>query len=257
MVNALKFRSILLWLVMLSVLRPDFAISQIEDLKNQIPTFNKTIKETGTLPQKDYCPDCNTFANEELTSVRHSLKNPAEIKVSVISQERAKDLFKQLAANEDVPHRFIMEGCFARAHIMGKQLDEMGLTPAKAYVEGDLSMDGGEFGPLRWQYHVAPMIIVKTKSGNVPYVFDPALFKKPVPFSEWKALLLKNSKSKFSGEYFTSRFIYNPDTRHDQLTSYDEEDLEHAVKTNREHSRIVEMMDMETKILSKNKKGKK
>lgn len=216
------------------------------------------LSSSGQLNQTIDCQNCQQNTESESTTVRHSLKNPSRIEVSIISLSRAKDIFKQLADNEDLPHRYLMDGCYARAHAMGLLMEDAGLISAKAYVEGDLKLKDEDFGELRWSYHVAPMLMVKTKEGNIPYVFDPALFKGPVPFTEWKALLLKNPKSQYSGEFFTSRFIYNRDNRHARQAHYDEEELDHAKETNRSHIRILDLLRMEKEELRKTlKKGKK
>lgn len=250
----MKFLKFLIITLTLAVLSGQ-SFSQTLQLKKTIDTFPEHVSKSGNNPQNDYCQSC-IEQQSSLTSIRHSEKNPSFIEVSLISENRAQELFKKLATNEDIPFKYVADGCYARAQAMVEQLDDLGVTPAKAYVEGDLRLNGGDFGELRWQYHVAPMLMVKTDQGEVPYVFDPSLFKKAVPFSEWKALMLKNPKSKFEGEFFTSRFIYDPDTRHAKKTFYDEEDQDHAKQTNRSHARIIEMMEMDVKSV-KSKKGKK
>lgn len=244
MMKVLKLLLLSSWIL----LQVSSSFAQTDYLQQNLPKINQTLREAGNVP----CLKCGVSENNETTTVQHSKKNTSRIEVSVVSLSRAQDIFKQLSENEDIPHRFVMEGCFARAHAMVQQMDEMGLISAKAYVEGDLQIDGGKFGPVRWSYHVAPMLMVKTPKGIIPYIFDPSLFKGPVPFEEWKALMLKNPKSKYTGEYYTSRFNYNPDTRHAKFTDYREEDLEHAREVNRNFLRALDMMDYEEKAV-KNK----
>lgn len=214
-----------------------------ETLRENISSFNRQVDEAGSPP----CLQCFDFSLYQKTSIPQSSKIKKSIEVSIISLERAKEVFKTLASNEDIPHEFLIEGCFARTYAMNQMMDEMGIISVKAAVEGDLHVKAGMFGDIRWQYHVAPMVMVKTAKGNVPYVFDPSLFKGPVPFEEWKKFLLKNPKSKYQGEYFTPRFNLHPDDRYANYTKYTDEDQDLVRGYNREYSRMLDLLKMEPK----------
>ena len=217
--------------------------SDTDGLRDHISNFNREVSEAGSPP----CLQCFDFSRYEKTSIPQSTKLKKSIEVSVISLEKAKVVFKTLASNEDIPHEFLIEGCFARTYAMNQMMDEMGIISVKAAVEGDLHVKAGIFGDIRWQYHVAPMVMVKTPKGNVPYVFDPSLFKGPVPFEEWKKFLLKNPKSKYQGEYFTPRFNLHPDDRYATFTKYSEEDQDLVRGYNREYGRMLDLLKMEPK----------
>jgi len=249
MMKVLKLLLLFSWIFIQST--SVFAESQF--LQQNLPSLNKTISEAGNTP----CLKCSDESKDEVTTIALSKANPSRIEVSVISLSKAKEVFKQLAENEEIPHKFVFEGCFARAHAMVQQMDEMGLTSVKAYVEGDLRVDGGKNGPIRWSYHVAPMVMVKTPKGNVPYVFDPSLFKTPVPFEEWKNLMLKDKKSKYTGEYFTTRFNYHPNSRNEKFVDYNEEDLEHARDMNKTFTQMLYMLELDEKEEAKNKSKSK
>lgn len=206
--------------------------------------FQHKIKEATSPP----CAQCLSQSEDlsETTTIAYDarLKN-RRIEISVVSMTRAKEIFKQLAANEDIPHAFLPDGCFARAHAGVLQMDDLGVTSAKAYIFGDLRLDGGKFGELRWQYHVAPVLMVKTREGNVPYIFDPSLFSEPVPVETWKKLILKHPKSKLATLSFSDRFSFHPDQIFAQRSFYNEEDLELARDINRNYRRTLDMMAYE------------
>ncbi|MFO0877648.1 MAG: protein-glutamine glutaminase family protein [Gemmataceae bacterium] len=119
--------------------------------------------------------------------------------VSVVSPERAAQLFKDLQADRDIAHRYPIDGCYARAHLMGRRLAEVGITPGKIWAFDDRAMDDKKSptrlrvrtpnhpaGTVAWRYHVAPILGVREASGRVrTHVFDPSLFGQPVPVARW------------------------------------------------------------------------
>lgn len=222
-----------------------------DDLANQLKSFSKKVSTAGALNYKDDCSECAQSSSQ--TESLYSAHNKKSIELTVLSEERAMDVFKKLKADEDIPFNFPYEGCFARAHKMALNMDDMGIVSGKAFVEGNLYIDikGEEIG---WSYHVASLVLVKKNGKTIPTVIDPGLFDRPVSFEKWKAALLKNKKSKKTSEYFTKRFNYDPDNRHDNLNGYDEDQLEDMKLQNRNYSRMAEMMQMTQKLDSKGQK---
>jgi hypothetical protein len=118
-----------------------------------------------------------------------------------------------LASNQKIPFGYAYDGCYARAAKMSKILEEKGIISGKAFVEGNLNVVSPVLGDVHWWYHVAPVILVKIDDKEIPYVIDPSLFKKPVPFSEWRDSMTGGDKTHLSREYFTNRFSYSPDDK--------------------------------------------
>ncbi|MCE9508067.1 MAG: hypothetical protein K8R48_07120 [Alphaproteobacteria bacterium] len=105
-----------------------------------------------------------------------------------LSLEKAIEIFDHLADMEDIAFGYAVDGCYARAHLMGRKMQEMGLTPKKAWAfEGDDKLTVGIDGQkLRWWFHVAPALSVQMPDGTVQdMVIDPSLFDGPVSLKEW------------------------------------------------------------------------
>lgn len=114
-------------------------------------------------------------------------KNPADTPVSL---EKAVMIFDQLADSEEI-FFFLADGCSARAHIMGRQVSELGLVPKKAWAfEGnrwdeDLRVSFAQ-QDICWWFHVALALPVEMPDGTVTdMVFDPAIFDGPVTLETW------------------------------------------------------------------------
>ena len=123
---------------------------------------------------------------------------------------------------------------------MARLLESKGIISGKAFIEGELYVDTS-FGEVGWGYHVAPVVMVKVKgqSKPVPYVIDPSLFDKPVPYSDWKAKMTAKPKAKVSSEYFTNRFAYDPNDKNANLTDYQADTVEDMDSTNKNFTRML------------------
>ena len=54
----------------------------------------------------------------------------------------------------------------------------------------------------------APIVIVKLNGTDVPHVFAPSIFDKPVPYEEWEAI--QTIKGKKKKQYYTSPYQFGP-----------------------------------------------
>ena len=140
---------------------------------------------------------------------------PKDFKVSVISEDQARSLFQEFAANKSIPFKYAPDGCYARATEMALIAEKKGIIAGKVYAEGKLQakLDGNpNFPSVNWGWHVAPVISVKTKDGtNEVRVFDPSLFTRPVTVEEWKQKMMDTSngfKPEVKELYFGTRFEY-------------------------------------------------
>lgn len=109
--------------------------------------------------------------------------------VSVISPDRALEVFDRLKEMNNIAYGYTDDGCYARAHLMCRALFDMGMVPEKAWAfETDQRELIVKFphGEQTWWFHVAPVIAVEDGAGGVqPMVFDPSLFDGPVTLKEW------------------------------------------------------------------------
>lgn len=112
-----------------------------------------------------------------------------------ISIEKANELYTEAKEMKKIAWNYIQDGCYARAHIVAKKIEEAGIYVDKAWLKGNLSYQAKSGYITRWNFHVAPMVYVRAKDGNIlKYVIDPSTFDKPVPVETWaKKLNINNS----------------------------------------------------------------
>ncbi len=109
-----------------------------------------------------------------------------------LKPDEIQDLFKKAKAMKDIPFAYKEDGCYARAHLMARRFEKMGIPTQKAWIKGKLSVEGMD---SEWDYHVAPMIKVKEKDGRiVNYVIDPSVNDKAVPMDVWVASIKTKTK---------------------------------------------------------------
>ena len=100
-----------------------------------------------------------------------------------LSIKEVQDLYKKAKSMSDIPFEYKYDGCYARAHVMARRFEAMGIPVEKAWIKGNLSVPGTD---IQWNYHVAPVINVKDEKGNlVKYIIDPSLNDKAVPLDTW------------------------------------------------------------------------
>ena len=105
-----------------------------------------------------------------------------------ISLDRARRLFDELKARDDIPWGYTPDGCYARAEATESFLQRRGLEVSKTWINGDLSPRAKP--DVRWTYHVAASVPVTQPDGTVAQmVFDPALATGPVTEEEWANLM--------------------------------------------------------------------
>jgi hypothetical protein len=131
--------------------------------------------------------------------------------ISVVSLAKANQLFRVMANRGDIAFKFPADGCYARAHLMGIQMQGMGLKPGKAWAFDDKASveripprlvaltDAHPKGFVRWWYHVAPALKVRDQNGRVSvYVIDPSLHRSAVPLSTWQKRMMHPSIKNFT-----------------------------------------------------------
>lgn len=105
------------------------------------------------------------------------------------SEKDVQNLFKKAQKMSDIPFGYKYDGCYARAHVMARRFEKMGMKVKKAWIKGDLRVPGTD---INWGYHVAPLIEAKDSKGNiVQYVLDPSVNDKAVTLDEWAASMDK------------------------------------------------------------------
>lgn len=108
-----------------------------------------------------------------------------------LSPKDVQDLFLKAKEMKDIPFGYKYDGCYARAHVMARRFEAMGIPTEKVWINGNLSVPGTD---IRWNFHVAPVVTVKDPVDGMPkkYVIDPSLTDKAVPLDEWVATMKPN-----------------------------------------------------------------
>jgi len=111
---------------------------------------------------------------------------------AVLTMDEVEVLFNKMAKMPLAFHN-ANDGCHARAYLMSEAMLEMGYIPFKYWAFSNgyplLSIKGKEDDVKWWGFHVAPGVFVKQNGKIVDMVIDPALFDKPVTFTDWLSIL--------------------------------------------------------------------
>lgn len=135
--------------------------------------------------------------------------NRQRFPVSQVSMARARELFEKAARLPGISYGFVDDGCYARAHAIARKLEEEGVLVGKIFTTGELAAlrpiagpalrqkDGTEVPDryVRWNYHVAPFVMVDTGGRREIHVLDPSLFQGPVKVQEWMQAQLATADS--------------------------------------------------------------
>lgn len=187
---------------------------------------------------------------DEKVGMIYSSPIKKEIKLSVLSPKEAQKAF--IIAKEDHLNDFSypLDGCFARAHRTNFTLEKSGIISGKAFVEGELYIDTNlpNFPEIGWEYHTATFILVeeklKDKKVAIPYIIDPVLFDKAVPYDQWKAVMTKSKKTKISSEFLTSRFTYDRFDKAEERKEWVYEEIEDSMMQIGNGRRMSDMLDI-------------
>jgi hypothetical protein len=167
-----------------------------------------------------------------------------------LSEEEVQELFIKAKNMPDIPFGYKYDGCYARAHVMARRFEALGIPTQKVWIKGDLYVPGTD---IRWNYHVAPVVLVKMKNGEIKkYAIDPSLNDKAVTVDGWVESMGKRVKggvvqtqypfpenvSSFqrTAVAFSSSDIYIPD--YDEIRTEDK-NMALAIKTMKEYSEAL------------------
>lgn len=147
-------------------------------------------------------------------------------KQTPLNLEEGLGLFDQLADMNDIAFGFLSDGCFARAHIMCRRMQDVGLDPGKAWAfeaMDKLQVNLPGIGAYKWWFHVAPAIELCDDNGKAhAYVIDPSLFDGPVRLKEWADIMGAVSTHvaivKFGQSPFNKKGDFTPNERTEDYT---------------------------------------
>lgn len=209
--------------------------SENSELTGQLKIFNQISPKVDCLT----CSSKQPLSHQKASILSDINQKPLEL--TVISIEEANGLVSEFLDNKNIPFDYALDGCFARAHKMAFLLEENGILSGKAFVIGRL-FASTKYGPASWRYHVAPVVLVNINGELKPFIIDPALFPRAVPYEEWRNTItgsLNPGRARFRGmEYYTKRFIYDPTNSKADLLEFQSSDL---VDTDATLGRLMEI----------------
>jgi hypothetical protein len=141
---------------------------------------------------------------------------PKQVSISVIEQSKANELFRKFVQNKEIPFKYPIDGCYARAHEMARMAEKEQVLMGKVFTEGNLQVKTNyqKYPIVQWGWHVAPIAYVKQPNGKTELmVFDPSLFGKPVTVEEWNQKMMdttNGNKPEVRTSYYGARFQYFP-----------------------------------------------
>jgi len=128
---------------------------------------------------------------------------PASAQFTILTEAQAHQAFRHMQHMQttgEIEFRFVLDGCYARAHLMTERLRQLKIEPMKLWAVANdqnaplqvqskyLPINGGW---VTWNYHVAPAVHVKLRNGQVrQWVFDPSIhWHSPLDADQWLAAM--------------------------------------------------------------------
>jgi hypothetical protein len=133
-------------------------------------------------------------------------------KKSILTEKEAQALFDTLAKEPHIPYDYPVDCCYTRAHEMCRIMKENGVESQKYWLfDKDWGTSGvtpslqpkdktgkavtfpdssGTPRPVKWVYHVAPIVKVRKSDGTVEdRVMDPSISDEPLTTDEWSKIM--------------------------------------------------------------------
>lgn len=125
-----------------------------------------------------------------------------------------------MSRNDTIPHAYIFDGCYARAHLVAAALRDKGYNVEKLFVSGDLGASNAYCADADWAFHVAPLVFVDTGNGHVePLVIDLSFNPDgPMRPDDWVRRFIQGSEVKL--QFCHARQVYPPGQHATGVTSF-------------------------------------
>lgn len=109
-----------------------------------------------------------------------------------LTLHEAEELHAVMAAQSDLAFSYMPDGCSARAQLMVRRMQGLGIKAGKVWAFPRSPKDSLQVitplapgGRVQWRYHVAPLVRVRRGHHDVDMVIDPSLCHGPVTIDEW------------------------------------------------------------------------
>lgn len=109
-----------------------------------------------------------------------------------------KTILADFAADASMAHEYILDGCYARAHILASILRAAHFNVEKLFVQGNLKAKNRHMGVITWTFHVAPLVVAYNEHEQPQlYVLDVSQnATDPLFPGQWIDLINKGSRVK-------------------------------------------------------------
>ena len=159
------------------------SVQYITDFNNGLAGYYLSLENLPDIA----CSENGVFYNPSSYETARNVAAADRNSVQTISMEKARELFDKAQAMDDIAWGYKPDGCYARAHLMARRFEEMGITVDKAWLKGSLRAQGETpEEDIMWNFHVAPVVYVEHDNGEIErVVIDPSVEDGPVTAMEW------------------------------------------------------------------------
>lgn len=113
---------------------------------------------------------------------------------TVPTQSQLQQEFNKLAGDPEIPFGYIVDGCYARAHLMADTMHKDNINVAKMFVMVDDPNDSSnrltahnKYMDASWWYHVADLTVAENEQTHKreAFIMDPSMADHPLAAQEW------------------------------------------------------------------------
>lgn len=103
------------------------------------------------------------------------------------SLEQLDEFVGELAGRDDLKLAELSDGCFARSQVICGELRALGCNRAKVFAQSVFSQlrASDEDEEVKWNYHVAPVVLTRVGDHVEPRVVDPQASAHSLALPEW------------------------------------------------------------------------
>lgn len=148
-----------------------------------------------SMARRHFCHEGDRYYSREAFERRDdfhfSVDQPDSATRRVLTPEEAQALHDRARAMDDIAWNYKTDGCYARAHLMARRFEEEGHYVEKAWINGNLLVEGPP--PINWGWHVAPSVYVAGPDGTAQrMIIDPSLADGPITPEQWSAIMTQH-----------------------------------------------------------------
>lgn len=187
---------------------------------------------------KSGCAECALQKMSRPTSTIFSPENNKTIEMTVLTEKEAQDALDLLMSHTEIPFYYSPNGAPSVAMAGTEILAEKGIIAAKYFATGNFFFRDAKDNIVKWNFRVAPVVLVKKGSEVVPMLFDPLLSKKPMTLDEWNKILMRFDDSFKIENYYTNRFGY---TSANRLANYDSLSEKNGIDYKQENEKFLKL----------------